>query len=308
MSKTAGNRPAGSRSYVGRFAPSPTGPLHAGSLVAALASYLDARAHDGEWLVRIEDIDEGRSVPGADHAILALLSTLGMESDREVVWQSRRKHLYEAAAVQLGGFAYPCGCNRREINDSRLGVGPDGAAIYPGTCRHGLAPGRSGRSLRLRVPDPGQDTIRFIDRFQGEVTQHLASESGDFVLKRADGYWAYQLAVVVDDFDQGVTDIVRGADLIDSTARQIYLQRLLHLPTPRYLHVPVLRNANGEKLSKQTGAAAVLAGDEGAALAALMEAARALGLEVGNPASRDAFWRAAVPAWMVMLEKSGMQA
>ena len=303
MSKTAARQ-----QYVGRFAPSPTGPLHAGSLVAALASYLDARAHGGEWLVRIEDIDEGRSVPGADQAILALLESLGMHSDREVVWQSRRKHLYEAAARQLGEAAYPCGCNRREINDSRLGIGPDGAAIYPGTCRNGLAPGRVGRSLRLRVPDSGQDTIRFTDRLQGEVTQHLASESGDFVLKRADGYWAYQLAVVVDDFDQGVTDIVRGADLIDSTARQIYLQHLLHLPTPRYLHVPVLRNANGEKLSKQTGAPAVLAGDEKAALAALMEAAQGLGLALDNPESRAAFWEAAVPAWMRMLDTRAAQA
>jgi glutamyl-Q tRNA(Asp) synthetase len=216
-----------SNSYIGRFAPSPTGPLHAGSLVAAVASYLDARAHDGVWLVRIEDIDEGRSVPGAAEGILELLHSLGMHADREVVWQSRRKHLYQAAFDALAAHAYPCGCNRREIADSRLGFAPDGGAIYPGTCREGLAPGRTTRSLRLRVPEPGADTISFSDRFAGHVSQRLASESGDFVLKRADGYWAYQLAVVVDDADQGVTDIVRGADLLDSTPRQIFLQRVL---------------------------------------------------------------------------------
>ncbi len=287
--------------YIGRFAPSPTGPLHAGSIVAAVASFLDARAHYGEWLVRIEDIDEGRSVPGADQAILSLLAALGMHFDREVVWQSRRKDLYAAAAERLGANAYPCGCNRREILDSRLGVAPDGAAIYPGTCRHGLAPGRTMRSLRLRVPDAGADAISFVDRFAGVMTQHLAGESGDFVLLRADGYWAYQLAVVVDDAEQGVTDIVRGADLIDSTARQIYLQQLLGVPTPRYLHVPVLRNANGEKLSKQTEAQAVLAGDEAGAIDALLAAARFLGLPLERPATLDGFWKAAIPAWAALL-------
>lgn len=287
--------------YIGRFAPSPTGPLHAGSLVAAVASYLDARAHRGEWLVRIEDIDEGRSVRGADEAILALLHSLGLESDREVVWQSRRKHLYAAAAQRLGQHAYPCGCNRREINDSRLGLAPDGSAIYPGTCRAGLAEGRSMRSLRLRVPDSGLDTISFTDRFGGTVTQHLARDSGDFVLKRADGFWAYQLAVVIDDAAQGVTDVVRGADLIDSTARQIYLQGLLGVPTPRYLHVPVVRNADGEKLSKQTGALAVLPGDEAAAIDALLAAVRFLGLPLERPDSLQDFWRAAVPAWAALL-------
>jgi glutamyl-Q tRNA(Asp) synthetase len=271
--------------------------LHAGSLVAALASYLDARAHDGTWLIRIEDIDEGRSVPGAAEEILELLQRLGMTSDREVVWQSRRKHLYEAAYDRLAGHVYPCGCNRREIADSRLGFAPDGAAIYPGTCRHGLAPGRSPRSLRLRVPDAGADVITFHDRMAGTVTQRLASESGDFVLKRADGYWAYQLAVVVDDAEQGVTDVVRGADLLDSTPRQIFLQRLLGVPTPRYLHVPVVRNAAGEKLSKQTGALAVRPGDEAGAVAALRDAAGFLRLDMAPVESLAAFWRVAVPAW-----------
>jgi glutamyl-Q tRNA(Asp) synthetase len=291
--------------YVGRFAPSPTGLLHSGSLVAAVASYLDAKAHHGAWLVRIEDVDEGRTAAGAAQAILDLLASLGMHWDGDVLWQSRRKHLYQAAAEQLQAHTYPCGCNRREIADSRLGVAPDGAAIYPGTCRAGLAAGRSARSLRVRVPDAPDDLIAFDDRFAGHVCQRLGSESGDFVLKRADGFWAYQLAVVVDDAQQGVTDVVRGADLLDSTPRQIYLQRLLGVATPRYLHVPVVRNANGEKLSKQTGAVAVVAHDSQAALAALHEAARALALEVGMPETVDAFWRRAVPAWAALLEARG---
>ncbi|QJE01230.1 tRNA glutamyl-Q(34) synthetase GluQRS [Massilia forsythiae] len=296
--------------YVGRFAPSPTGPLHAGSLVAALASWLDARAHGGAWLVRIEDIDEGRSVPGAAEDIVALLGRLGMVSDREIVWQSRRKPLYQAARERLAQRVYGCGCNRREIADSRLGTGPDGAAIYPGTCRHGLAPGREARSLRLRVPDAGADEIAFDDRFAGRVGQRLALESGDFVLKRADGYWAYQLAVVVDDAAQGVTDVVRGADLLDSTPRQIYLQRLLGVPTPRYLHVPVVRNGAGEKLSKQTGALAVQPDDEAGAVAALRQAAGFLGLDLGrqSPGTLAAFREAAVPAWQRLLAARGEDA
>jgi len=295
--------------YIGRFAPSPSGPLHAGSLVAGLASYLDARWHNGTWLVRIEDIDEDRCSPEAAEGILALLDALGMHADGEIVWQSRRKHLYQAAAERIDQDTYPCGCNRREIADSRLGFAPDGAAVYAGTCRHGLGPGREMRSLRVRVPEPGADEIIFIDRFAGRVTQHLATDSGDFVLRRADGFWAYQLAVVVDDIEQGVTDIVRGADLLDSTPRQIYLQHLLNVPTPRYLHVPVVRNENGEKLSKQTGALAVMAGDEPAAVAALLDAARFLGLdldaEAGQPTSREAFWRLAVPAWGRLLAQHG---
>ncbi len=297
--------------YIGRFAPSPSGPLHAGSLVAAMASYLDAKAHHGQWLVRIEDVDEGRSVAGAADAILALLRTLGMHWDGEVVWQSRRKHLYQAAADQIHPHTYPCGCNRREIVDSRLGTGPDGAAIYPGTCRHGLAPGRTMRSLRVRVPEPDEANgrIAFTDRMAGTLAQCLARESGDFVLKRADGFWAYQLAVVVDDAEQGITDVVRGADLIDSTARQIYLQRLMNVPTPRYLHVPVVRNADGEKLSKQTGAVAVEPGDAMQAVRALQSAAAFLRLPAGvTDASTGTgenavaqFWQAAIPAWASMV-------
>jgi glutamyl-Q tRNA(Asp) synthetase len=284
-------------SYVGRFAPSPTGRLHPGSLVAAVASYLDAKAHRGTWLVRIEDVDEGRSVAGAAEAILELLAALGMQWDGEVVWQSRRKHLYQAASERLQGHAYPCGCNRREIADSRLGLAPDGAAIYPGTCRNGLAPGRVARSLRVRVPAASDDLIAFDDRLAGHVCQRLESESGDFVLKRADGFWAYQLAVVVDDAEQGVTDVVRGADLLDSTPRQIYLQRLLGVPTPRYLHVPVVRNADGEKLSKQTGAVAIAPAGADEALAVLLQSAAYLGLPVAHADSLPAFWQAATVAW-----------
>ena len=291
--------------YIGRFAPSPTGRLHAGSLVAAVASYLDARAHRGSWLVRIEDVDEARSAPGAADAVLALLRQLGMQWDGEVVWQSRRSALYQAAFDRLWEHAYPCGCNRREIADSRLGTAPDGSAVYPGTCRLGLGHGKAMRSMRLRVPEPGADLVRFVDRFAGPVEHHLARDAGDFVLKRADGYWAYQLAVVVDDAVQGVTDVVRGADVLDSTPRQIFLQRLLGVPTPRYLHVAVLRNEQGEKLSKQTGAAAVTPRDETEAVAALLAAARSLALPLERANSVAAFWRAAIPAWTALLTARG---
>lgn len=292
-----------SQPYIGRFAPSPSGPLHAGSLVAALASYLDARWHQGAWLVRIEDIDEGRSVPGAAEGILALLDALGMHADGEIVWQSRRKDLYQAAADRIRQHTYPCGCNRREIADSRLGFAPDGAAIYAGTCRHGLGPGRAMRSLRVRVPDAGLDEITFVDRFADKVTQHLAADSGDFLLKRADGFWAYQLAVVVDDADQGVTDVVRGADLLDSTPRQLYLQQVLGLPQPGYLHVPVVVNEAGDKMSKQTGAQAFDTGADPQLLLreAMLPAARFLGLPL-QAETIDAFWRAAVPAWAQLLQ------
>ena len=283
-----------SSSYIGRFAPSPSGPLHKGSLVAALASYLDAKAHDGKWLVRIEDVDEARTVPGAAEAILRCLATFGMQWDGEVVWQSRRKALYEAAFARLGSHAYACGCTRREIADSRVGIASDGAAVYPGTCRPGLASGKSARAWRLRVPEHASAHVRFEDRRMGTVTQNLASEVGDFVLKRADGFWAYQLAVVVDDAEQGVTDVVRGADLLDSTPRQIYLQHLLGVPTPRYLHVPVVSNAQGEKLSKQTGAQAL---DLEQPLAELIAAGRFLELPVAEVGSLEEFWREAIAGW-----------
>lgn len=283
--------------YVGRFAPSPTGPLHAGSLLAALASYLDAKAHHGRWLLRIEDIDEARTVPGAAEDIIATLAAFGMESDGEIVWQSRRKPLYEAAFEKLGKHVFACGCTRKEIADSRVALAADGAAIYPGTCRKGLATGKPARAWRLRVPEAGDPAgiITFHDRWQGEVREDLASAVGDFVLRRADGFWAYQLAVVVDDADQQVTDVVRGADLLESTARQIYLQRLLHLPTPRYLHVPVVANALGEKLSKQAGATAL---DLAHPVDELRLAASRLGLVLdGAIPTVEAFWQAALPLW-----------
>jgi glutamyl-Q tRNA(Asp) synthetase len=289
--------------YTGRFAPSPSGPLHAGSLVAAMASYLDAKLYDGVWLLRIEDIDETRTAADAVPAILRALLCMGMQWDGGVATQSERKPLYQAACERLAGQVYPCACTRKEILDSVTRIGlpmaADGAAIYPGTCRRGLAGGRTGRTLRLRVPeaDDPQRLIRFDDRWFGLLTQDLAREVGDFVLQRADGFWAYQLAVVVDDAAQGVTNVVRGADLIDSTARQIYLQRLLGVPTPAYLHVPLLAGEDGEKLSKQNGAAAL---DLRRPLHELMACARFLGLASGISAATDtvaAFWPQAIAAW-----------
>lgn len=293
--------------YIGRFAPSPTGTLHLGSLVAALASYLDAKVHGGTWLVRIEDLDWDRNVDGADHAILASLQRCGMQWDGEVTWQSRRLALYEAAAHTLRAALYPCACSRKEILDSRLNRNAVQAAapVYPGTCRQGMAAGKAMRALRLRVPPPAHSTIHYTDRWHGALSQDLADAVGDFVIRRADGFWAYQLAVVVDDAAQGVNHVVRGADLLDSTPRQIYLQQLLGLPHPSYLHVPVVTNPDGEKLSKQTGAQAF---DTGAApevllRTALLPAARFLGLEIAGAASLDDFWRRALPAWERVLDQ-----
>jgi glutamyl-Q tRNA(Asp) synthetase len=240
--------------YVGRFAPSPTGALHFGSLVAALASWLDARAARGRWLVRIEDLDTPRSRSGAAEEILRTLEQLGLGWDGPVLYQSTRAPHYRRALAALETQTYWCGCTRREIADSALGLAVDGAQIYPGTCRTGIAPGKVARALRLRAPG---EQISYTDRVQGGQAQRLDLAIGDFVLLRADGQFAYQLAVVVDDAEQGVTDVVRGADLLGSTPRQIHLQRLLGYPTPRYLHVPAALNAGGEKLSKQTGAAAI---------------------------------------------------
>lgn len=243
--------------YVGRFAPSPTGPLHFGSLVAAAASYLDARAQGGTWQVRIEDVDTTRCNPQFAHEILATLSAFGFVWDGEVLVQSQRSLRYQAALNQLAArnLTYACACSRKEIADSALS-GIDGP-VYPGTCRDKSLP-RGGHAVRVRTT---QAEIRFADRVQGECCQVLERDIGDFVLMRRDGLFAYQLAVVIDDADQGVTHVVRGADLLDSTARQIYLQRLLGLRTPRYLHVPVVTNAAGQKLSKQTLAPAIGATD-----------------------------------------------
>lgn len=249
--------------YTGRFAPSPTGPLHFGSLVAALASWLDARAAGGRWLVRLEDLDRPREQPGAAEQILRTLQSFGLYWDGTPQYQSRRGALYDAALGRLGEHLYWCACSRREIADSALGLAADGAQIYPGTCRAGVPAAKQPRALRVRTA--GKEIV-FHDRVQGEQRQTLETEVGDFVLRRADGQFAYQLAVVVDDAEQQVTDVVRGADLLDSTARQIFLQRLLGYPQPRYLHVPVAVNAAGEKLSKQTGAATVDASERSATL------------------------------------------
>ena len=293
--------------YIGRFAPSPTGELHAGSLVAALASFLDARAHGGRWLLRIEDVDETRTVAGSAHGIMQTLRLLGMDWDGEVAWQSQRKGLYQAACDQLGKQLFACTCSRREIADSRSGFATDGAPVYPGTCRNGLPAGRQARAWRVRVPVTGDPAahVQFNDRWFGDISQDLATEVGDFVLRRADGFWAYQLAVVVDDAAQGVTAVVRGADLLDSTPRQIFLQRLLGLPTPSYLHVPTVNNARGEKLSKQTGAIALDLGD---ALGTLQRAAGFLGMMTDDAVTTAHFWRIATRAWEQRLRGVGTSA
>ncbi|MRR50648.1 MAG: tRNA glutamyl-Q(34) synthetase GluQRS [Rhodocyclaceae bacterium] len=258
----------------GRYAPSPTGPLHFGSLVAAVGSFLEARCQGGEWLLRMEDVDEPRCRgPWADD-ILRTLEAFGFEWDGEVMVQSRRKARYQEAldALRRANHAYPCACTRKELESAPLAV--DGAHLYPGTCRTGLPAGKPPRAWRLRVPD---EALEFNDAVQGPILQNLATEAGDFVLMRADGYFAYQLAVVVDDADQGITHVVRGADLLDSTPRQIVLQRCLGVVTPSYAHLPVAVNEQGEKLSKQTLAAPL---DVSLAPVALRAALCFLGQEV----------------------------
>ena len=282
--------------YRGRFAPSPTGPLHFGSLVAAVASYLEAKSRAGEWLVRMEDLDTPRNVPGAADDILRALTACGMRWDDAVIYQSARTDAYHAELHRLRalGLVYPCACSRREIADSAVS-GIEGP-VYPGTCRAGLAPGKTVRAWRIDVR--GAD-IRFDDAIQGPVHQDLATDIGDFVLLRADRVYAYQLAVVVDDAEQGITDVVRGADLLDSTPRQIFLQKLLKLTPPRYCHVPVAVNANGEKLSKQTRALAV---NYAQPLAALVPALRFLGQQPPDDlvdANIGEFWNWALRNWRI---------
>ena len=284
------------RPYVGRFAPSPSGPLHDGSLVAAMASYLDARAHRGAWLLRIEDIDTPRVAAGADRRIMAQLRALGMRWDGEPVWQTRRHEAYQRAFERLraDGRVYGCVCARRE-----LPAGP-----YPGTCRPGAAsaanavPARRVRSWRFRV-EPGREA--FVDRWQGPQSQDVAAEVGDFIVRRADGLWAYQLAVVVDDGWQGVTDVVRGADLLDSTARQRQLARALGLPCPRTLHVPLVLDTSGRKLSKQNHAPAL---DTDRPLECLQKAWRALGFEPVPAGDTEEFWPAAIARWTARFESA----
>ena len=281
--------------YTGRFAPSPTGPLHFGSLVAALASWLDARAAGGVWLLRIEDLDRPREQTGAADSILRQLEGLGLNWDGPVLYQSAHVASYLAAleTLERSGATYPCGCTRREIADSTLAI--DGARIYPGTCRSGLGAGRSTRATRMRT---ASEPIRFTDRVQREIVQSVEREVGDFVLCRADGTIAYQLAVVVDDAHQGVTDVVRGADLLDSTARQIWLQGLLGYPHPRYLHLPAALSASGEKLSKQTGAPAI---EVQHPLRELSRALAFLGQPVPDAASTGEMLQQALARWDVSL-------
>ena len=290
--------PAPSAPYRGRFAPSPTGPLHFGSLVAALGSYLDARAQGGEWLLRIEDVDAPRTVPGAEASILNTLEALGFTWDGPVVRQSERLDVYHGALVRLQaeGLVYPCACTRSEIAARTSEASVDGGLLYPGTCRAGLPAGVAARAWRLRVPDR---EFAFVDRVQGAHRQNLEREVGDFVLLRADGQYAYQLAVVVDDALQGVHAVVRGVDLLDSTPRQMWLQECLGVPTPTYAHLPVAVNAAGEKLSKQTRAPAV---DPRQGSRVLAEVMRFLGFDVPaglRQAPLPEFWVWAQAAWSV---------
>ena len=308
--------------YVGRFAPSPTGPLHAGSLVAALASWLDAKAHAGQWLVRIEDVDTPRCRPGSDQTILQQLAACGLYPDAPPVYQSQRGHLYQNALDQLiaQSQAYPCGCTRQDIQAALAAASHHSdpprerhsELIYPGTCRDGLN-GKKARSWRFLstffpsnspvtqqilgqiAPNIIANKVHWTDRLLGPQSQNVSTQAGDFVLKRADGLWAYQLAVVVDDAAQGITHIVRGQDLADNTARQLLLQRSLGLPQPHYLHTPLVPGAHGEKLSKQNGAQALHLQEP---VTALVEAGRYL--EITCIASNPTDWlHQAIPQWAV---------
>lgn len=276
-------------SYRGRFAPTPSGPLHAGSVVAALASWLDARAHRGVWLVRIEDTDTPRCAAGADRHILQQLQALGLHPDEPVTWQSQRTAHYQAALSRLQACAqvYACTCSRsdiaRELQARGVPKARHAVAVYPGTCRpapSATGPDASPAEAAWRVAVPPGLTLKWQDRRLGEQVQDLGAEVGDFVVRRADGLWAYQLAVVVDDALQGISDVVRGEDLADNTPRQIHLQRSLGLPQPRYLHTPLVWATDGQKLSKQTGAAAV---DTRHPLRTLADAAQVLGLDLPPP-------------------------
>ncbi len=275
--------------YCGRFAPSPTGRLHFGSLVAAVASYAQAKAKGGVWIVRMEDLDRPRERPGMADALIADLAAFGLRSDETVVKQSQRDDRYARALDQLDrqGLIYGCACTRAKLG---------GAPVYPGYCRDGLPRGETARALRIRVPT---STVSFHDRVQGPIAQSLAADVGDFIVRRADGLFAYQLAVVVDDADQGITEVVRGCDLLDSTPRQIFLQRQLGLSTPGYLHVPLAVDETGAKLSKSWDAAPV---DPEAPLNGLLQAWQFLGQlslhgSSSSPRTVDEFWRLAIDCW-----------
>jgi len=285
------------RTYCGRFAPSPTGPLHRGSLAAALASWVDARAHDGKWLIRIENIDAPRERPGAAAAQLALLCALGMESDDAVLYQVTRVEAYASALRQLhdAGSTYYCDCTRSRRFAPMQAPAPQGSApdYYPGTCRERKVAAASA-AVRFRVP---QGCVAVQDRACGWYRQDVQHFCGDPILLRADGYWAYQLAVVVDDAHQGITDVVRGADLLDNTPRQVLLQQALGLPRPRYLHLPLVRDAQGRKLSKAQGDAPITAAGTAQALAALEQAWNHLGFSPTGAGRIDQFQRHAIAGW-----------
>ena len=301
-------------SYTGRFAPSPTGPLHAGSMAAALASWLDARVHGGRWLIRIEDIDTLRCLPGMDQVILGQLAACGLIPDEAPLYQSQRSALYQRSLDRLmaAGLAYPCACTRQDIAQALAAAGHlkqrHEELVYPGTCRTGLN-GRPARGWRyLSVPPehkrpaaqfaPAQAAIntianrvvRWTDRRLGAQAQDVSQAVGDFILKRADGPWAYQLAVVVDDAAQGITHVVRGEDLADNTPRQMLLQRALGWPEPSYLHTPLVLAADGNKLSKQNGASAI---DSARPLEVLQAAGQVLGLKPASSSSPGS-----IAAWL----------
>ena len=293
--------------YIGRFAPSPTGPLHFGSLLAAVASYCDAKSNGGQWLLRMEDLDEPRQAAGAADQILRQLEGFGFEWDGEMVFQSQRSETYAAYLSDLthNGFIYACTCSRKEIADSSILSGIEGT-IYPKTCYHKKLKNASSQNYASanpmdaaswRINVDNAQKIVFVDAIQGEVSQNLQTEVGDFILKRKDGFFAYQLAVVIDDALQNITHIVRGADLLDSTPRQIYLQQLLNFSTPQYAHVPVATNAAGKKLSKQTLAKPI---DTGIAGHLIVEALSFLG-QMPPPALKNASlaecWPWAVKHW-----------
>lgn len=283
--------------YRGRFAPSPSGPLHFGSLVAAMGSYLDARKRQGKWLIRIEDIDPPREVAGAADSILRTLESLGFEWDESVLYQSTRLDAYGEAMneLQQKNILYPCFCSRSEIQ--ALGVAGAEGVIYPGTCRTRLISRSNSGAKRHAIRLITQDRpVIFTDEIRGTISQNIAREIGDFILRRADGLFAYQLAVVVDDAYQGITDVVRGADLLTSTPRQIYLQQLLDLPTPNYKHLPLVTNKNGQKLSKRLGSDPINMTNS---VAVLISALSFLNqpLPPEHPASIAEFWRWAIAQW-----------
>ena len=298
--------------YKGRFAPSPTGPLHLGSLTTALGSWLDAKAHGGQWIVRMEDVDTPRTIAGSDQIILQQLKACGLEWDEEPVWQSQRTHLYQAALEKLINkqLVYGCTCSRKHIEETlqQTGVilGPHEELVYPSTCRDKLHPLDSA-AVRMKLPNPC--TVSFIDRVMGHQSQNLNTAVGDFVLRRADGLFSYQLAVVIDDHLQGITHVVRGDDLLSNTARQIYLQQCLGYPSPSYMHLPIVKDDAGEKLSKQNHAQAIDILNKESIVKALSSAAHHLGLHQTRSQSKQTIgeWLTVkVEQWKIRLARSAI--